>query len=108
MNTKVMKCAVNYDKVVNFIYEKDDFITDRIINYYVNYVLSIVPKERYKVKSLDMIIEKFLTDTYFNSYVRDNIADDTDYYYDLDYVLSRLYKEYMLKESRKVAINRWL
>lgn len=108
MNAKVMKCAVNYDRVVNFIYDNDDFITDKIINYYKNYIFNVVPKERHMVKSLDMIIYKFLTDIYFNSYLKENLDDDTDYYYDLDYVLSRLYKEYMIKESRKIAVHRWL
>lgn len=108
MKTKVMKYAVNYDKVVNFIYDNDDFITDKIINYYKNYIFNNVPKEHYKVKTLDMIINKFLNDIYFNDYIKNNLDSDTDYYYDLDYVLSKLYKEYMIKEDRRIAIHKWL
>lgn len=108
MKTKVMKCAVNYDLVVNYVYESDDFITDRIINYYKNYVLEIVPKERHRIKTLDMIVNKYLDDIYFNSYVRNNVDYDTDYYYDFDYVLVRLYKEFILKNERKIVTHRWL
>lgn len=108
MKTKVMKCAVNYDEVVNFIYDSDDFITEKIINYYKNYVLDIVQKEKYKIKKIDMIVNKYLNDIYFNTYVKNNVDADTDYYYDFDYVLARLYKEYVLKESRKIATHRWL
>lgn len=36
----VMKYAVNYNKVVNFLYDDNDFITNKIIEYYKNYVLN--------------------------------------------------------------------
>lgn len=108
MKTKVMKYAVNYDLVVNYIYDSDDFITDKIINYYKNYVLEIIPKEKYQIKKIDMIVKEYLNNIYFNSYVKESIDYDTDYYYDLDYVLEGLYKKFIIKEGNKIGTHKWL
>ena len=101
MNIKVMKEAVNYDEVVSFMYDSSDFITDKIINYYKNYILGYIPKEKYEIKTLDMIVNKYINDSYFNSYIKNNLDDNVDYYYDMDIILSELYEEYLIKENRK-------
>jgi len=102
------KYAVNYYEIVNFVYDKEDILTERIIEYYKNYFLNIIPKETYKINYLDMIVYKYIDNIYFNTYVRNNIDDNIDYYYDLDIYLINLYKEYENKLERKITNNRWL
>ncbi|HPF83285.1 MAG TPA: hypothetical protein PLV83_03840 [Bacilli bacterium] len=108
MNKIDSKYAVNYYEIVNFVYDKEDILTERIIEYYKNYFLNIIPKETYKINYLDMIVYKYIDNIYFNTYVRNNIDDNIDYYYDLDIYLINLYKEYENKLERKITNNRWL
>lgn len=108
MKNNVMECAVNYYEVVNFVYENSDFITERIIEYYKNYIFNNIPKEEIKIKEIDIIIKKYLNDSSFNSYIKNNLDEDIDFYYDLDLILINLYNSYILRESRKVAVHRWL
>lgn len=108
MDINIILLAVNYDEIVNYIYDNDDFITDKIINYYKNYVLSIMPNDKQAIKRLDMIVKNYISDRDFNSYVKVNLNDDTDYYYDLDITLTKLYKDYLLREKRKLSMHRWL
>lgn len=108
MNIKFIKYAVNYDDVVNFIYDVDDFTTKKIIEYYKNYMLGLIPKKIYRLKIFDKVVNKYLFDIYFHMFIKNNIDEDTDFYYDLDDIMINLYKKYLLIQDRRIAINRWL
>lgn len=107
MKLKFMKYALNYDNVVNFIYDEEDYLTVKIIDYYKNYTLGLIPKNKYKIKILDNVVNKYLTDIYFHIYVENNI-NSSDIYYDLDDDMINLYRSYLNIKSRKIATNRWL
>lgn len=109
MKVKFMKYAINYDDVVNFVYDSDDFITKKIIDYYKNYIFGLIPKLRYKIRVFDKVVNKYLNDIYFCSFVKTNLDyEDVDFYYDLDNIMIDLYKKYLYNENRKISSNRWL
>lgn len=109
----VMKYAVNYNKVVSFIYDEEDFITTRIIDYYKDYVLNEKESSR-KIRSLDNIIVNYISDDNFKIYVKEHINEfntneyGIDYYYDMDMILSKLFKNYIYNKGESITKTKWL
>lgn len=109
----VMKYAVNYDKVVNFLYDDKDFVTNKIIEYYKNYVLNENESNR-KIRSLDNILDNYINDDNFRVYVKTHINEfntkeyGIDYYYDMDMILSKLFKNYLYYREENIAKTKWL
>ncbi len=109
----VMKYAVNYNKVVSFIYDEEDFITTRLIDYYKDYVLNEKEASR-KIRSLDNIMVNYISDDDFKIYVKEHINEFStneygiDYYYDMDMILSKLFKNYIYYKEESIAKTKWL
>ena len=110
---KLLKYALNYDEIINFTFKKEDFITQRIIKYYQEYLFRKVGCTSYRIKLLDKTIYEYLTNFKFNNYVKKYLKeiDDSDYefcYYDnLDINLPKLYKNYE-NENLYLSNTRWL
>lgn len=109
----VMKYAVNYNKVVSFIYDEEDFITTRLIDYYKDYVLNEKESSR-KIRSLDNIMVNYISDDNFKIYVKEHINEfntneyGIDYYYDMDMILSKLFKNYIYYKGENITKTKWL
>jgi hypothetical protein len=109
----VMKYVVNYNKVVDFIYDDKDFITSKIIDYYRDYVLDDSKTNR-KKKSLDNIVHNYIDDYGFNEYVKEHINEYStqdygiDYYYDMDIILNKIFKKYLYYKEGNITKTKWL
>ena len=95
-----LKYAVHYNEIINYDY-KEDLFTKRIIeSYKVNILKNI--DNKYKVKSLDMIVYKYIDDYGFKVYVKNKKDLNIDYYYNISKSLSKLFHEY--KQNRRKGI----
>jgi len=110
----ILKYAPHYDEIVSFVFNEDDFITKRIINYYQEYLLGVLNCNNYRIRSLDNTIYQYLNNIKFNKYVLnflENLEDsneDIDYYNNLDINLPKLYKRFEKESLEIVSSTRWL
>lgn len=111
---EILKSAPYYDEIISFIFNEDDFITKRIINYYQEYLFGVIKCNNYRIKVLDKTIYEYLTNSKFNKYAKEFLEnleqsnDDIDYYNNLDINLPRLYRMYEKNSLLVVSNSRWL
>ena len=65
----------HYDEVVNYIY-KDDYIVDKIIDYYRDFVMN--PNNNRKCILFDKVVYEFLYNSKFMDYVKDEIKSEEE------------------------------
>ena len=65
----------HYDEVVNYIY-KDDYIVDKIIDYYRDFVMN--PNNNRKCILFDKVVYEFLYNSKFMYYVKDEIKSEEE------------------------------
>lgn len=97
-----------YDEVVNYIY-KDDYIVDKIIDYYRDFVMN--PNNNRKCILFDKVVYEFLYNSKFTDYVKDEIKSEEEdlsknFFSDIEYNLKSLYKKFN-KNNLKID-TRWL
>lgn len=103
-----LKDAVNYDTIINFLYEENTTITKLLINSYQEYIFNI--KSSRSKKNIDKIVFLYIDKGDFYRYVNDNIELD-DIYLPYDKVMKKLndyYKKYEIDKYKKIKNTRWL
>lgn len=111
---KSLKYATYYDDIVCCVFEEEDFITKRIINYYQEYLLGINKCNNYRVRALDKAVYEYLKNLKFNRFVREYLNeledsnDNIDYYENLDVNLPKLLKQYEKSSETCADTCRWL
>ncbi len=109
-----LKYASNYDEIISFIFDEEDFITKRIINYYKEYLLDTKGSDNKCIRELDESVYEYLTDNKFNIFVTNYLEeleesnDDIDYYNNLDINLPKLYKRFKSDSLNTISSTRWL
>lgn len=102
------KDVVNYDKIINFLYEENTTITKLLINSYQEYIFNI--KSSKSKKNIDSIMSLYIDKGDFYKYVLNNINID-DIYVPYDKVIKKLneiYKKYESDKYKKIKNTRWL
>lgn len=98
----------NYNTIMNYYYEPNDFITDNIINTYQEQVFTKQPNIL-KLKLLDQIVLKYLTDHSFKEYIRNYYLDENlNYFADDNLKIIELYDKYQLKQTRNSTNTKWI
>ena len=111
---KTLKYAPHYDEIVSYIFDENDFITKRIINYYQEYLLGTIKCNNYRIRSLDKTIYEYLNNIKFQSYVYEYLEeledsnDGIDYYNNLDINLPKLYRSFEKESLEVISSTRWL
>jgi len=108
MKAVIEKYSPNYDKIVNFLYEDDDFVSNRLISIYRDYLFG--NNNRYK-KKLDMVLGVYTDKQDFYRYIQEYFKKD-DNLLDTDEKilnkLNRLYDDFEKEKLKKINNTRWL
>ena len=98
----------NYDKVVNYVY--NEYITEKIIDFYRDYVLS---KNNYKSKIilLDKVVYEYLYNYKFMDYVKDRIKKEEEniesiFFSNIYKNITKMYRDF--KKEKVLESTRWL
>ena len=97
---------MNYDKIVNFLYEENDAITKKIIESYQEYIFSI--KNNKCKKNIDKVLSEYILKENFYKYVKENF-DNEVLYSTYDIVIKKIsmcYKNYY--DTYTIKNSRWL
>ena len=101
------KDTINYDKIINFLYEENTTITKLLINSYQEYIFNT--KSSRSKKNIDKIMGLYINKDEFYKYVKENLKDDIYLPYDkVIRKLNKIYKQYENDKYKKIKITRWL
>ncbi len=115
MKTKVLKCTPNYNEITNYNFDENDFVSQRIINYYQEFIFGNLYKPQpKKIKLFDKLVGEYIKDDKFHQYVQFHLKElelsnsNIDYYESFDENLEILYKEFEKNSLSKVVSTKWL
>lgn len=115
MKTKALKCTPNYNEIINYNFDENDFVSQRIINYYQEFIFGNLYKPQpKKIRLFDKLVDEYIKNDRFYRYVQFYLKElelsngNMDYYENLDENLENLYKEFEKNNLSKVVSTKWL
>ena len=115
-NKLILKNCPNYYKIINFEYFDDDFISEKLIEVYENYIFNIALddiEELNKVSRLDSILAKYIDDYLFRKEMKGELVkltvkrNDNVFLTIVNYILN-FFEKYEEDATRKIYISRWI
>lgn len=116
-NKEVLKYCPNFYKIVNFVYDENDYITDKLISIYEDYIFKIDicnSDEVETVKKIDYVLGKFIEDYLFRKElykelpqvrIKKNCADVLKAIVESVIAIFNNYQEF---STRRIYISRWI
>ena len=77
-NKTILKYCPNFYKIKDFDYEEDDYITQKLITIYEDYIFNIDEKDNEeveKIKTLDKILYKYIDDYTFRKEIKQGVLN---------------------------------
>ncbi len=109
----MLKNTTNYERISSFVFDKDDFVSERIISFYQEYLFGSIYKPSIQnVKQIDEIVGEYTKKLKFYEFVKEKLIaleltnSDIDYYQNLDVNLKKMYKEF--NNQIHVSNTKWL
>ena len=98
----------HYDDIVNFDYTNEDFVSEKIITYYKDYVLTYSGKldNQNSIELLDNAVYEYIRNPKFYKFVQSAFEDIISN--DLVYILINLYRRYEEEAMRDIEATKWL
>ena len=115
-NRLIIEHCKNFYKIKDFEYENDDFITEKILNIYEDYIFNIDEKnneELKKIEILDLIIGKYIDDYTFRKEFKNRVLNIKVNKHDnvLESIVNsliKLFENYEEGYTRNIYISRWI
>ena len=93
MNKTILDCCINFDNIVNFVFDEDDLYSKQLVQYYKSIVLeaNITNESKLKkIKEFDSIMYRYIYDYKFRKSLKNEITrfkvekiiDFSEYYYE--------------------------
>ena len=115
-NKIILDHCNNFYKIKDFDYDNDDFITDKLISIYEDYIFNIDEKNSEEIKRveiLDLIIGKYIDDYNFRKEIKERIYSIRVYNNDkvletIVNALIKLFENYEEGYTRNIYFARWI
>lgn len=108
---KMLVCCKNYDAIINFHYPNYDYISEKLIGAYQEYLFQVDqndPKAIHIATQLDQVMYAYVESRNFYRYVQNYYSkDDSISFGDLTDVIA-LYHDYIQFELRKEKETKWI
>ena len=116
-NKKIINLSPNYYKIIDAEFDKNDYITEKLINIYIDFLFGVDINNKNDIKKvikLDNILVKYLDESHFRNEinkglktikVRSTISDVINYIIDKIFEIFENYKE---GYTRNIYISRWI
>ena len=115
-NKIIINHCKNFYKIKEFDYDNDDFITDKLISIYEDYIFNIDPNNKDDIKRIeifDLILSKYIDDYTFRKELKsrvysikvkknDNILES------IVNALIKLFENYEEGYTRNIYFARWI
>ena len=115
-NKEFLKYCPNYYNIVNFDFQENDLISEKLVNIYKNYVFSIninSSEEVEKLQELDRVFGNYLRDYLFRSTLQKEIVtvrvqNDNNIIRNLVDAIIKIFSNYEEYTTRKLYISKWI
>lgn len=107
----VLKCCKHYDTIINFHYPHQDYITEKLITAYQEYLFQIDcndEKAVYMAVQLDQVMQVYVSTKSFYRYVQHYYLEDSSISFgDITDVIA-LYHDYIKEELKTTQSTKWI
>lgn len=115
-NKEFLKYCPNYYNIVNFDFQENDLISEKLVNIYKNYVFSIninSTEDIEKLQELDRVFGNYLRDYLFRSTLQKEIVtvrvqNDNNVLRNLVDAIIKIFSNYEEYTTRKLYISKWI
>lgn len=115
-NKEILKYCPNYYNIVNFDFQENDLISEKLVNIYKSYVFSVNIKdieEIERVKELDRVLSNYIADYIFRSQLQKEIVSvkvkkDNNIIRSLVDIIIKIFSNYEEYTTRKIYISKWI
>lgn len=101
----------HYDAIMNFRYPYDDYITEKLVNAYQEYLFQIDcsdEKSLLLATQLDQVMQVYIGTKSFYQYVQNYYLEDTNTVF-VDIIdMVALYHDYIRKEIKSIHTTKWI
>ncbi len=115
-NKLILKHCPNFYKIINFEYFEDDYISEKLITVYENYIFNIAlddPEELKKATRVDTILSKYIDDYLFRKEMKNELLklkvkkSDNVFLAIVNYIIN-IFDRYEEGYTRNIYISRWI
>ena len=113
----ILAYCPNYEKIINFEFLKSDYISERLVAFYKEYIFSVKLdniEEVKKASSVDKIISKYLEDYIFRKEMKQGLLQikvkgsaSNVLRIIIDSII-KIFERYEEGATRKIYISRWI
>ncbi len=116
-NKEVLNYCPNFNHIINFKYNVDDIITDKLITIYRDFIFKANlsdKKDVTLVKNIDYVINKYTEDYLFRKEMRSEIINIkikktcTDILRAIVENILNIFDNYLFNTTRKIKIAKWI
>ncbi len=113
---EILKYCPNYYNIVNFDFQDDDVLSEKIVSIYKKYIFSINTNNKddiSKVEKLDKVLGSYLKDYLFRSNIQEDILtirvkkDNNILRSFVDNII-KIFANYQENTTRKIYISKWI
>ncbi len=108
---EVLVCCKHYDTILNFSYPKHDYITQKLISSYQEYLFQIDQidqKTIHMMKQLDQVMYVYVTSSHFYRFVQNYYIKDTSISFGDTTDIIALYHDYIKDEIGSTKTTKWI
>lgn len=113
---EILKYCPNYYNIINFDFNENDLISEKLIAVYKNFLFSISKndlEDLEKVQELDKVLSNYINDYLFRSTLQKEIITvkvkkDTNIIKSLVDAIIRIFTNYEEYTTRKIYISKWI
>lgn len=115
-NKLILKNCPNFYKIINFEYFEDDFISEKLVEVYENYIFNISLDDIEQIdraNRLDSILSKYVDDYLFRKEMKNELLKltvkktENVFMAIVNYILT-FFERYEEDATRKIYISRWI
>ena len=115
-NKIILNHCKNYYKIEDFEYDNDDYITDKLISLYEDYIFNINEKNNddiKKIETLDIILGKYVDDYVYRKEIKKQVLNitvnrDSNIIESIVNSLIKLFENYEEGYTRNIYFARWI
>lgn len=115
-NKEIIKKCNNFYKIMNFNYYEDDYISQKLISIYQDYLFSIDPKNKKDMDNaieLDKIISRYIDDYTFrkemkNGFINIKVKQDENIINSIISSIINIFNKYEEGYTRNIYFSRWI
>ena len=115
-NKEFLKYCPNYYNIVNFDFQENDLISEKLVNIYKNFVFYIninSTEDIEKLQELDRVFGNYLRDYLFRSTLQKEIVtvrvqNDNNVLRNLVDAIIKIFSNYEEYTTRKLYISKWI